>query len=191
MTLLDHGQPADTPTKKHRTGLIAVLAILAVTLLAAGAWLFVDRQQPLSTEQTPSSTEQQPQFTEQQAAIMDVVTAHNDATNARDRDALQATITDDFTWGSIPADDYVAIVATKGADDTETFTGDPVFSGDLQVAIPTHREPGGVWEDGTPVVMDGTYTFTLREVDGQLKIATIVFAETSVNLPGASSGSTS
>ena len=36
MTLLDHGQPADTTTKKHRTGLIAVLAVLAVALLAAG-----------------------------------------------------------------------------------------------------------------------------------------------------------
>ena len=53
MTLLDHGQPADTTTKKHHTGLIAVLAALAVALLAAGAWLVVDRQteQPLSAEE--------------------------------------------------------------------------------------------------------------------------------------------
>ena len=45
MTLLVHGQPANTTTKKRHTGLIAVLAVLAVALLAAGAWLIVDRQQ--------------------------------------------------------------------------------------------------------------------------------------------------
>ena len=45
MTLQDHGQPADTTTKKHRTGLIALVAILAAALLAAGAWLIIDSQQ--------------------------------------------------------------------------------------------------------------------------------------------------
>ena len=44
MTLQDHGQPADTTTKKHRTGLIAVVAILAVALLALGGWLVIDSQ---------------------------------------------------------------------------------------------------------------------------------------------------
>ena len=184
MTLLDHGQPADPTTKKHHTGLIAVVAVLAVALLAAGTWLFVDRQQALSTEQTPSSTEQQPQFTEQQAAIMDVVTANKDATNARDRDALRATITDDFTadysghpssepYEGPSADGWVTM-ATAGH---VTFTGAPVFSGDLQVTIPIHHVTGGVFSDGTPVEVDRTYTYTLRETDGQLKIASIVFTE--------------
>ena len=184
MTLLDHGQSADTTTKKHHTGLIAVLAVLAVALLAAGEWLFVDRQQqPLSAEEQVSSTEQ-PLLTaeQQQTAIMEVVTAHNEAINAQHRDALRATLTDDFTWARadyiIDAKTYAG-VWTFGNGTQESFTGDPVFTGDLQVAIPTHREPGGVWEDGTPVVMDGTYIFTLREVDGQLKIATIVFNEES------------
>ena len=153
MTLIDHGQSADTTTKKHHTGLIAVLAILAVALLAAGAWLIVDRQQqPLSVE-------------EQQAAIMEVVTAHFDAVNARDADALRATITDDFAWDqdgwTAYADTYVE--ATMGYGTQEAFTGDDaVFSGDLQVTFPSL------------LVGNGTYTFTLREVDGQLKIATIV-----------------
>ena len=35
MTLLDHGSSAETTTKKHRTGLIAVLAVLAVALVGA------------------------------------------------------------------------------------------------------------------------------------------------------------
>jgi hypothetical protein len=33
--------------------------------------------------------------------------------------------------------------------------------------------------------MDGTYTFTLREVDGQLKIATIVFEESEASRLGS------
>lgn len=35
MTLLDHGSSAETTTKKHRTGLIAALAVLAVVLVGA------------------------------------------------------------------------------------------------------------------------------------------------------------
>jgi ketosteroid isomerase-like protein len=154
MTLLDHGQPADTTTKKHRTGLIAVLAVLAVALLAAGAWLIVDRQQqPLSAEE------------QQHAALIDVVTAHFDAVNARDADALRATLTDDFTWDQdgwiADADTYLA--ATMGYGTQEPFTGDgAVFSGDLGVTVPSD------------LVGEGTYLFILREVDGQLKIASVV-----------------
>lgn len=167
MTLLDHGQPADTTTEKRRTGLIAVLAVLAVALLAAGAWLFADRQQQAVSAE------------EQQAAIMEVVTAHNTAYNAHDRDALRATLTDDFTWtrfrsddpgiplGLIPADEYADLANYDFA--AETFTGVPVFSGDLQVSIPVRRQ--------TLTTSDGTYTFTLREIDGQLKIASMVFEE--------------
>ena len=170
MTLLDHGQPADT-TKKHHTGLIAVLAVLAVALLAAGEWLFVDRQQqPLSAEEQVSSTEQ-PLLTaeQQQTAIMEVVTAHNEAINAQHRDALRATLSDDFTWARadyiIDAKTYAG-VWTFGNGTQESFTGDPVFTGDLQVAIPTHSD----------LVGDGINTFTLREVDKQLKIASILYA---------------
>ena len=100
---------------------------------------------------------------------MDVVTAHNDAINARDRDALRATLTDDFTWARA---DYIrdaktyAVVWTFGNGTQESFTGDPVFTGDLQVAIPIHSD----------LVGDGTNTFTLREVDRQLKIASILYA---------------
>ena len=168
MTLLDHGPPADTTTKKHHTGLIAVLAVLAVALLAAGAWVIVDRQQ-------------QPSFAEQrQAAIMEVVTAHNDAVNSFDRRAILATLTDDATRRLYNSDETGAGVLTRyeyasgaiGAQ--ETFTGDPVFMGDLQVAIPTRREPLAS-TFGNRAWQDGTYTFTLREVDGQLKIATILW----------------
>jgi ketosteroid isomerase-like protein len=178
MTLLDHGQPADTTTKKHRTGLIAVLAVLTVALLAAGAWLFVDRQQqqPLSAEEPLSSTEQQ------HAAIMEVVTAYNNALNAHDSDALRATITDDFTWNEdspnevITADVYADVVTAVGgyggAGIREAFTGDPVFSGDFEVAIPTYQEAGREEARRGSI---GTLTYTLREVDGQLKIASMVF----------------
>ena len=167
MTLLDHGQPADT-TKKHHTGLIAVLAVLAVALLAAGAWLIVDRQQqPLSVE-------------EQQAAIMEVVTAHRDALEAGDRDAILATLTDDatalylatsgkqFVWSR---DDYVAF-----ADGIRLiFYLDPVFFGDPpQVSILTRAENWPYTSEDPPKPRVGTYIFSLREVDGQWKIATIV-----------------
>lgn len=177
MTLLDHGQPADTTTKKHRTGLIAVLAILAVALLALGAWLVIDSQQQ-ATEQQPLSTE------DQQAAIMDVVTAHRDAVNGpmevATHDAILATFTDDATFylsnyrDVVPREDY----ARQELNTDLTFTEFPVFFGDLQVAIPVRREFHGMWVNGEPVAPEvGTYIFTLREVDGQLKIATIVFNE--------------
>jgi hypothetical protein len=177
MTLLDHGQPPDTTTKKHHTGLIAALAVLAMALLAAGAWLIIDsQQQPLSAE-------------EQQAAIMDVVTAHRDALEAGDRDAILATLTDDATalymrsaYGSQlvwSKDDYVPF-----ADgDRLIFFDDPAFFGDKQVSIPTRAEYPRKWTSPSngglgPMRLEeprvGTYIFTLREVDGQLKIATIV-----------------
>lgn len=183
MTLLDHGQPADTATKKHHTGLIAVLAVLAVALLAAGAWLFVDSQQQ-PAEQQPLSAE------EQQAAIMEVVTAHRAAMEVGDRDAMLATLTDDatalylhsasgkqFVWSR---DDYVPF-----ADgDRLIFFDDPAFFGDPpQVSIRTRAEYPGKWTSPSngglgPMRLEeprvGTYIFTLREVDGQWKISTVV-----------------
>jgi hypothetical protein len=109
-----------------------------------------------------------PMPTEQQVAIMEVVTAHNNAINARDADAIRATLTDDATWARddsiLDAVTYAGLWTYGGTQ--ETFTGDAVFTGDLQVAIPTHSD----------LVGDGINTFTLREVDGQLKIATIVWA---------------
>jgi hypothetical protein len=176
MTLLDHGQPADTTTKKNHTGLIAVLAVLAVALLAAGAWLIVDRQQqPLSAE-------------EQQAAIMEVVTAHRDALEARDQDAILATLTDDATAlyllskpgdpTPLSRDDYAGLVAGWGGDKL-TFVDDPVFFDDPpQVAARTRVEyPGLMVNDEPAEPRVGSYIFTLREVEGQLKIASIVFTE--------------
>jgi hypothetical protein len=173
MTLLDHGQPADTTTKKHHTGLIAVLAVLAVALLAAGAWLIVDRQQ----QQPPQSAE------EQQAAIMEVITAHRDALEARDNDATLATLTDDATalflitpigpQSVLSRDRYVGL--TNG--DQLSFFDDPAFFGNPpQVSIPTRvEEPGWLDENGRQVeARVGSYVFTMREVDGQWKIASIV-----------------
>jgi hypothetical protein len=174
MTLLDHGQPADTTTKKRHTGLIAVLAVLAVALLAAGAWLIVDRQQQ---QPPPQSAE------EQQAAIMEVITAHRDAMEARDNDATLATLTDDATalWLSNPIgppwiqsrDEYVR--SSNG--DRLSFFDDPAFFGNPpQVSIPTRvEEPGWLDENGRQVEAQvGSYVFTMREVDGQWKIASIV-----------------
>jgi hypothetical protein len=173
MTLLDHGQPADTTTKKRHTGLIAVLAVLAVALLAAGAWLIVDRQQ----QPPPQSAE------EQQSAIMEVITAHRDALEAGDRDAALATLTDDATavWLATPIspptvmsrDRYVGLTSF----DRLSFFDDPAFFGNPpQVSIPTRVEyPGWVDENGRQVeARVGNYVFTMREVDGQWKIASIV-----------------
>ena len=172
MTLLDHGQPADTTTKKRHTGLIAVLAVLAVALLAAGAWLIVDRltEQPLSAE-------------EQQAAIMEVITAHRDAMEARDNDATLATLTDDATalllispigpQTVLSRDRYVGL--TNG--DRLSFFDDPAFFGNPpQVSIPTRvEEPGLLDTNGRQAeARVGSYVFTMREVDGQWKIASIV-----------------
>jgi hypothetical protein len=172
MSLLDHGQPADTTTKKHHTGLIAALAVLAVVLLAAGAWLIVDRQQ-----QQPLSAE------EQQAAIMDVVSAHRDALEVGDPDEIRATLTDDAVTALYMLGDsqYQIVVDNYGgeaAGDLLTFTDDPVFFGDLQVAIHTRVEYPLWTSNGSPADPKvGTYIFTLREVDGQLKIASVAFAE--------------
>lgn len=169
MTLLDRGPTADTTTKKHRhTGLIAVLAILAVALLAAGTWLFVDSQQ--------RSTEQGPLSAAQQRAILKVVNAHRDALNLGSPDAILATLTDDFTTKQpdgdvgLQRDEYAQLEGSVTPTPSISWAGAPVFYGDLQVAIPARREPG--WDGST--ADDLTYFFTLREVDGQLKIASIV-----------------
>jgi hypothetical protein len=175
MTLLDYGQPADTRTKKHHTGLIAVLTVLAVALLAAGAWLIVDRQR----QQPPPQS-----AVEQQAAIMEVITAHRDALEARDRDAALATLTDDATalFLATPLgpqlvlsrDRYVGF--TNG--DRLSFFDDPAFFGNPpQVSIPTRAEYPYSYENGDPppeTARVGTSIFTMREVDGQWKIASIV-----------------
>lgn len=174
MALLDHGQPADTTKKEHRTGLIAVLAILA-TLLAAGAWLIVDHQ---------SGVDQETQAVQQrQSEMMAVITANQQAINARDEDGLRATITSDYQWygseptdfqkannGGIAAEDYVLLVVRWGPGWQETFTGDPAFSGDMEVTIPAQRVSGTQSQVGS-------YRYTLREVDGHLKIASMVWME--------------
>lgn len=174
MTLLDRGQPADTTIKKHHTGLLAVLVVLAVALLAAGAWLIVDRQQQ---QPPPQSAE------EQQAAIMEVITAHRDAMEARDNDATLATLTDDAAalllispigpQTVLSRDRYVGL--TNG--DRLSFFDDPAFFGNPpQVSIPTRvEEPGLLDANGRQVEAKvGSYVFTMREVDGQWKIASIV-----------------
>ncbi len=170
MTLLEHGQPADTPTRKHRTGLISVVAILAVALLAVGGWLIVDRQQ--------QPTEQQPLSTVQQRGILTVVNAYRDAIYAGDRDALLATLTSDATLTHPDGDPVIQRDDFAGWESSNrlSWTGAPVFYGDLQVAIPARLEFPGLTAKAEPQQdpWDVTYFFTLRQVDGQLKIATIV-----------------
>ena len=176
MTLLDQGQPADTTTKKHHTGLIAVLAILAVALIAAGAWLIVDRQQ-----QQPLSAEAQ------QAAIRDVVTAHLDAVEARDRDAILATLTDDATVAYLLGKDDDPMVTSRdnypgwvgwGKDRLTSLTNPVFFDDPPQMVVRARVDYPGLISDVNATPRIGSYVFTLREVDGQLKIASIVFTET-------------
>lgn len=174
MTLLEPGPTAEPTPTKHRTGLIAALAIAAVALLSLGAWLVVDAQQP--------PTEPQPVSAEQQRAIWKVLNAHRDALNLGSHDsdaedAILATLTDDFTTmdaaGNVglDRDDYAWIEAGEYPTRRLSWAGAPVFYGDLKVAVPARRESG---RSGSSAA-EGTYVFTLREVDGQLKIATIVW----------------
>jgi hypothetical protein len=108
MTLLDDGGPADTTTKKHRrTGLIAVLAVLAVALLALGAWLTIDSQR--EEKQLPEVTDA-PRVEQGSAQVAD---------GAQFSGSGSCTIADDvnFTCVYDMADDRVS--------GTETFTALP------------------------------------------------------------------
>ena len=109
---------------------------------------------------------------EQQAAIA-LAIAHNDAQNAGDGEAMLATLTADAVWtavfdgkaqNSLTAEDYVAVVMGYGPA-TTTFTGEPIVSRDLRVAVTAHRD--------TYADHYGLMVYEVRKVDGQLKIAAI------------------
>jgi len=102
-----------------------------------------------------------------------VVIAHNDAQNARDGETMLATLTADAVWTAVfdgkaqdplTAEDYVAVVTGYGPAST-TFTGEPIVSRDLWVAVTAHRDTGAN--------RDGLMVYEVRKVDGQLKIAAI------------------
>jgi hypothetical protein len=147
---------------------VVVVALTLGVLVALSGWFIVNHRSDDAPQQASM---------ERQAEIMTVVTAHENAVNAFDYDAILATMTSDATWfiagdpgPSMPAEAYAKVVAGYKATH-ETFTGDPIFSGDLQVSIPIRQTfpptLGGV-ED---VTVDGVCVYTLREVNGQLLIA--------------------
>jgi hypothetical protein len=109
------------------------------------------------------------------AAAIAVVTTHNDAENAGDGDVLRATVTDDAVWlddgdFSGTMEDLIGVVEGYGPVE-QTFTGeptvvrDPTNSADLQVSVPMNFVGGYTW--------DGTMVYTLRNVNGEWKIAQI------------------
>jgi hypothetical protein len=173
MTLLDHGQPADTTTTKHHTGLIAVLAVLAVALLAAGAWLIVDHQQ-------------QPSAEERGAAALALVSLHRDAVNAESADLMWTTITTDASYvehwkederpvNVVAGQEYVDLKTGGWVPEKWIFTDAAVVSDDgLAVTVPgtirfTRNGETGAYERGSL----GTMVFTLQDVNGEPKIASI------------------
>lgn len=133
-------------------------------------------QFPVATElPTPAVTtgDRSIELTGDQQAAIAVVIAHNDAQNARDGETMLATLTADAVWtavfdgkaqNSLTAEDYVAVVMGYGPAST-TFTGEPIVSRDLRVAVTAHRD--------TDANRDGLMVYEVRKVDGQLKIAAI------------------
>ena len=155
---------------------IAVAAIALMAVGGIGGWLLAGQDdEPVADERQAITL-----TADQQEAIA-VVAAHQDAHNAADSGAMRATLTTNATWTSvdigktadpISAEDYINVV--RNGPDVWTWTGEPTAVGDLpnpsgniQVAVPTHREISGGPD------ADGLMLYTLREIDGQLKIEEI------------------
>ena len=179
--------PSDTNTRRPRWVIPAALATAAAGVLAViGAVVLRDTSDdtvddPAIATELPSPSVVDPdwlievkndQQKEQQAAIA-LAIAHNDAQNARDGETMLATLTADAVWtavfdgqaqNSLTAEDYVAVVMGYGPA-TTTFTGEPIVSRDLRVAVTAHRD--------TYSNHDGLMVYEVRKVDGQLKIAAI------------------
>ena len=179
--------PSDTNTRRPRWIVPAALATAAAGVLAViGAVVLRDTGDDtvddlaIDTE-LPSPSVVDPDWLnevrndeqkEQQAAIA-LAIAHNDAQNAGDGEAMLATLTADAVWtavfdgkaeNSLTAEDYVAVVTGYGPA-TTTFTGEPIVSRDLRVAVTAHR--------ATYADHYGLMVYEVRKVDGQLKIAAI------------------
>ena len=107
-----------------------------------------------------------------------LVIAHNDAQNSQDRDTMMKTLTADAVFANVKdgreldamsRDDYVQVVMSYGSVPT-TFTDTPTMTGPWEVTVPAHIDRT---DSGAGMEYDATFRFTLREVDGELKIAKI------------------
>ena len=163
MTIPERGS-SDTPTEEtHRRRRWAwLVGLSAIALLVVGGvavMMTADDDDAVSSDDA--------------AAAIALVTTHNDAQNVADRETMQATVTDDAMWldngtASGTVDDYIEVVMGYGPVE-QTFTGEPTVvrdstgSGDLQVSVPMNFVGGYTW--------DGTMVYTLRNVDGEWKIA--------------------
>ncbi len=178
--------PSDANTRRPRWIVPTALATAAAGVLAViGAVVLRDASDD-NVEQVPIATEPPApavvegnrlvELTSDQQASIAVVIAHNDAQNARDGETMLATLTADAVWTALvdgkaqdplTAEDYVAVVMGYGPAPT-TFTGDPIVSEDLWVAVPAYRDT-----DVRPQNRDGLMVYELQEVDGQQRIAAI------------------
>jgi hypothetical protein len=178
--------PSDTNTRRPRWIVPAALATAAAGVLAVvGAVVFRDTRDD-SVDDSAVGTEMpspavvdgnwSTELTADQQAAIAVVIAHNDAQNARDGETMLATLTADAVWTAVfdgkaqdplTAEDYVAVIMGYGPAPT-TFTGDPIVSEDLWVAVPARRDKAF-----TPPDRDGLMVYEVRQVDGQMKIAAI------------------
>jgi hypothetical protein len=163
-TLAEHGS-SNTPTEgTHRRRRWAwLVGLSAVALLVVGgvaAVMTADDDDAVSSDDV--------------AAAIAVVTAHNEAQNVADGEMMRATVTNDAMWfddgnASGTIDDYIEVVMGYGPME-QTFTGEPTVvrdpsgSDDLQVSVPmSWSHPSNTW--------NGTMVYTLRNVDGEWKIA--------------------
>ena len=166
MTLAEHGS-SDTPTEgtRRRRRWAWLVGLSAVLLLVVGgvvAVMTADDDDAVSSDDV--------------AAAIALVTAHNDAQNVADGETMRATLTDDAMWlddGTVtaPMEEWIGIIESSGPIE-QTFAGeptvvrDPTGSGDLQVSVPmSWTHPSNSW--------NGTMVYTLREVDGEWKIAQV------------------
>ncbi len=175
--------PSDTNTRRPRWIVPAALATAAAGVLAVIGAVVLRGTSDNSAEQLPVTTElpapavtdrgRLTELTADQQGAIAVVIAHNDAQNARDGETMLATLTADAVWTAVfdgkaqdplTAEDYVAVVTGYGPAST-TFTGEPIVSRDLWVAVTAHRDTGAN--------RDGLMVYEVRKVDGQLKIAAI------------------
>ena len=142
MTLLDPGQSAGTPTKEHHSGLIAVVAILAVVLLALGAWLVIDSQR--EDTRLPEATDA-PGVEQGSARVAD---------GKRFIGSGSCTIADDVSFTCVydMADDRVSGMTTRGHG-----SGDPGREPRLAVAPPPTARVRLDWAaKGAPKFGSGT-----------------------------------
>lgn len=162
---------SSSPVERHRSALtwwlIGGLALALVVVAGLGSWLYTDHHQ-----------------TESERAAMTAVTAYLDAANANDRPALNAATTDDVVWtafglGAVGSGPYVGQAyldfQTGWGSFTLEPTGDPLISGDQQVAQVLTLNL--VDASGLIRVTDqvGVTVFRLADEGGRLKVSEIIW----------------